>query len=50
MEFYISRNSIESLNSTKKFGVEVDIRSYKNELIINHDPFGRNKFRKWIEK
>ena len=53
MEIIIHRrNSIESLNSTKKkFGVEVDIRSYKNELIINHDPFleGIN-FEKWIKK
>ncbi len=34
------RNKIEELTSTPKtFGVEVDIRSHGNDLIIHHDPF-----------
>ena len=33
-------NSINSLLETpSKFGIEIDIRSYKNELILNHDPY-----------
>ena len=34
------RNSIELINQTpKNFGVEIDIRTYKNELIVNHEPY-----------
>lgn len=33
------RNTIEALNATAaKYGVEVDIRSYGDQLIIHHDP------------
>lgn len=33
------RNSIELLiNTPKKYGVEVDIRTFNNELILQHDP------------
>lgn len=33
-------NTIERLQTTDtKYGVEVDIRTYKNRLIINHEPF-----------
>ena len=34
------RNTINLLKETPvKFGVEVDIRSYGDKLIIHHDPF-----------
>ena len=34
------RNSLELLKKTNfEFGVEIDIRSWKDKLIINHDPF-----------
>ncbi len=34
------RNSIELINQTQiNFGVEIDIRTYKNELIVNHEPY-----------
>ena len=34
------RNTIQDLNVTpKKYGVEVDIRSCGEQLIIHHDPF-----------
>ena len=34
------RNSINLLKETPpEFGVEIDIRSYQNQLIVNHDPF-----------
>ena len=34
------RNSIKLLKNTDiRFGVEIDIRSWKDKLIINHDPF-----------
>jgi len=34
------RNTIKELNETPiKYGVEIDIRSWGDELIINHDPF-----------
>ena len=39
------------LNSTlNKYGIEVDIRSNKNDLIINHDPFLDGvKFSDWLK-
>ena len=37
---YHRRNSIESIIATDtKYGVEVDIRSHGNDLVIHHDPF-----------
>ena len=34
------RNTINSLKAVNShLGVEVDIRSFGNKLIINHDPF-----------
>ena len=37
---YHRRNSIEDLTSSDaKYGIEVDIRSNGNDLIIHHDPF-----------
>ena len=44
------RNTIaELVNTEKKYGVEVDIRTNNNELIIHHDPFadGEN-FEEWL--
>ena len=45
------RNTIEELQSTPtEYGVEVDIRSMKGELIIHHDPYTAGElFTKWIE-
>tara|TARA_Y100001968_G_C19430126_1_gene756528 strand:- start:1561 stop:2148 length:588 start_codon:yes stop_codon:yes gene_type:complete len=52
MEIIIHRrNTIQDLISTpSKYGVEIDIRSEKHNLIINHDPFteGEN-FEEWIK-
>lgn len=44
------RNTIECLNATpKKYGVEVDVRSYGEQLIIHHDPFSMGElFEDWI--
>ena len=44
------RNSIQELNATPtKYGIEVDIRSYGEQLIIHHDPFARGEsFDDWI--
>jgi hypothetical protein len=34
-----------------KFGVEVDIRSYNNELVLNHEPMSPgDTFKEWIKK
>lgn len=52
MTHYIAhrRNSIEQLVNTEScFGIEVDIRSYEDNLIINHDPFIKGElFLNWI--
>jgi hypothetical protein len=44
------RNTIEELNSTpKNYGIEVDIRSRGEQLIIHHDPFVDGEhFDDWI--
>jgi len=44
------RNTLEQLKDTpRQYGVEVDIRSYGDELVIHHDPFVRgNNFDEWI--
>jgi hypothetical protein len=41
MKFVAHRiNTVEELLATpKKYGVEVDIRDYKEKLILQHDPF-----------
>ena len=26
----------------KKYGVEIDVRSFKNDLIVDHEPFSKN--------
>lgn len=45
------RNTIEELRSTPvKYGIEVDIRSYGDRLVIHHDPFVKGvDFIEWIE-
>lgn len=44
------RNTIEELRDTPtEYGVEVDIRSYGNKLVIHHDPFIQGEdFDEWI--
>jgi hypothetical protein len=44
------RNTLDELKSTpKKYGVEVDIRSYGNKLVIQHDAFIEGEsFDKWL--
>jgi len=46
------RNTIHELNTTpKNYGVEVDIRSRGEQLIINHDPFvDGESFEDWISE
>ena len=45
------RNSIKSLNETPiEYGIEVDIRSCKENLIISHDPYEEgNDFQEWLK-
>lgn len=45
------RNTIDELKATpKQYGVEVDIRSYGDKLVIHHDPFVEGEpFDTWIE-
>lgn len=45
------RNTIEELQSTpSNLGIEVDIRSQSDELIIHHDPFSPGvNFAKWLD-
>ena len=44
------RNTINSLKAVHShLGVEVDIRSFGNKLIINHDPFKKSiNFEDWL--
>jgi hypothetical protein len=44
------RNTLKELNSTStKYGVEVDIRSWGDKLVIHHDPFVEGEsFDAWI--
>ena len=46
------RNKVSELTATnRKYGVEVDIRSKGNDLLIHHDPFVQGEsFEAWIEK
>lgn len=48
---YHSRNTISDLRATAdKYGVEVDVRSQGDKLIIQHDPFvDGESFEEWIE-
>lgn len=44
------RNTIETLRATpEKYGIEVDIRSIANRLVIHHDPFvDGESFEDWL--
>ena len=46
------RNTLEELRQTpSKYGVEVDIRSYGNDLITAHDPYDPgNSFEEWVSE
>ena len=52
MEIILHRcNTIKLLNGLpKKYGAEIDLRSYKEEIIIHHDPYevGIN-FKDWLK-
>tara|TARA_Y100000741_G_scaffold115636_1_gene86796 strand:- start:353 stop:940 length:588 start_codon:yes stop_codon:yes gene_type:complete len=37
-------NSSKLLSIPKKYGVEIDVRDYKNKLILNHDPFKKGEY------
>ena len=45
------RNTLNELISTpEKYGIEVDVRSYGNKLVIHHDPFIEGEsFEDWLE-
>lgn len=45
------RNAIEELRTTpREFGVEIDLRSYGNRLIVHHEPFiDAVDFEEWIK-
>lgn len=45
-------NTISELKNLKsKYGVEVDLRSYKKEIILNHEPFEQGVlFEDWIKE
>ena len=45
------RNTIKLLNELpRQYGAEIDLRSYKEEIIIHHDPYevGIN-FKDWLK-
>lgn len=44
-------NGIQELKKiSKNYGVEIDLRSYKNKLILNHEPFEDGViFENWLE-
>ena len=46
------RNKIkELLNTPRRYGVEIDVRSNNNKIILNHDPFKKGvELNKWVKK
>ena len=46
------KNTIKQLvNTAIEYGVEIDVRSYKNKIILNHDPLKKgNSLNVWIKK
>ena len=46
------KNTIKQLIDTStEYGVEIDVRSYNNKIILNHDPMKNGEFLdKWIRK
>ncbi len=44
-------NSSKLLSIPKKYGVEIDVRDYKNKLILSHDPFIKGEtLQKFLKK
>jgi len=44
-------NSSKLLSIPKRYGVEIDVRDYKNKLILNHDPFKKGEYlEKFLKK
>ena len=45
------RNTIQELMTTStKYGAEIDLRAFKNRIIVQHDPFIKGEdFEKWIK-
>ena len=45
------RNTIQELMSTStKYGVEIDLRAFKDRLVVQHDPFIQGEdFEEWIK-
>ncbi len=45
------RNTLAELDTTPPYyGVEMDIRSYRNELVVHHEPFARGPLlSEWLE-
>lgn len=46
------KNTLADLRSSpSRYGVEVDIRSYANDLVIHHDPFVKGEsFEAWLDE
>ena len=46
------KNTIKQLVGTPtKYGVEIDVRSFNNEIILNHEPIKKGeKLDNWIKK
>jgi hypothetical protein len=52
MEYIVHRRNTKNLllDTDKKYGIEIDLRSYKNEIILHHDPFKEGHlFNDWIK-
>ena len=45
-------NTISELkNCNLKYGIEIDLRSYKQQIILNHEPFEKGiLFEEWIKE
>ena len=46
------KNTIKQLiNTPAKYGIEIDVRSYNNKIILNHNPIEKGEtFISWIKK
>ena len=46
------KNTIKQLIDTPiEYGVEIDVRSYNNKIVLNHDPMRNGEtFNNWIKK
>ena len=45
------KNTVKELIKTpNKYGVEIDVRSYKNKIILNHEPLRNGEiFENWLK-